>query len=184
MPATSLRPQSEHARWLARGRPVVVGVGALFVGAGQAALEALVRREPWDWWLVLLYGGAWAVGMTVFWIVVRAVARRRSDRDRDRVEGRALVQEALRTGRLPDGVVPGAWRRALAEEVHGTRQSRWAVAGLGLCITLLVAVVAVIDADPVVGFLALVLLAGTVVLDRWCLRRVRQAGELLDALDA
>ena len=62
MPATSLRPQSEHARWLARGRPVVVGVGALFVGAGQAALEALVRREPWDWWLVLLYGGAWAVG--------------------------------------------------------------------------------------------------------------------------
>jgi hypothetical protein len=175
---------SEHARWLARRRPVIVGVGALFVGAGRAALEALVRREPWNWGLVLLYGGAWAVGMAVFWLVVRAVARRRSERARDRVEGRAVIEEALRTGRLPDGVVPAAWRRALAEERHSTRQSRWAVAGLGLCITVLVAVAAAIDSDPVVGLLALVLLAGTVALDRWCLRRVRQADDLLDAVGA
>lgn len=184
MPVTSLPPQGEHARWLARRRPVVVGVGALFVGAGRAALEALARREPWDWWLVLLYGGAWAVGMTVFWIVFGAVARRRSERDRDRVEGRAVVEEALRTGRLPEGAAPAAWRRALAEEVHSARQSRWAVAGLGLCVTVLVAVAAAIDSDPAVGFLALVLLAGTVAMDRWCLRRVRQADDLLDALDA
>lgn len=183
MPATSLPPRSEHARWLARRRHVVVGVGALFVGAGRAALEALARREPWNWELVLLYGGGWAVGMSVFWIVLRAVARHRSERDRDRVEGRAVVEEALRTGRLPEGVVPAAWRRALAEERHSTRQSRWAVAGLGLCITALVAVAAVIGSDPAVGLLALVLLAGAVAMDRWCLRRVRQVDDLIDALD-
>ncbi|SDF60506.1 hypothetical protein SAMN05660485_03732 [Blastococcus fimeti] len=133
---------------------------------------------------MLLYGGVWAAGMAVFWIVFRAVTRRRAERDRDRVEGRAVVEEALRTGRLPEGAAPAAWRRALAEEIHSARQSRWAVAGLGLCITVLAAVVAAIDSDPIVGLLALVLLAGTVSMDRWCLRRVRQADDLLAAVDA
>ncbi len=75
------------------------------------------------------------------------------------------------------------WRRTLRRN-GPRRQSRWAVAGLGVCITVLVAVAAAIDSDPVVGLLALALLAGTVTMDRWCLRRVRQADDLLDSLDA
>lgn len=161
----------------------MVVAGALYVGAGRAALEALVRQDPWNWWLFLLYGGGWVLGMAVFWVVLRLVRRRDAERDRDLVEGRAVVEEALRTGRLPEGLAPAAWRRAMTEEVRTIRQSRWAIAVLGLGIAVLVAVAAVLDADPAVGLLTLLLVAGAAALDRWCARRVRQAEDLLVALD-
>lgn len=151
------------------------------MGAAQAALEALIRRAPWDWGLVALRGGAWGAGFALFVFVFQAVRRRRPDRDRE--DGRAMVEEALRTGRLPEDLIPAAWRRAMTEEVTSDRQSRWAATGMGLVIAVLVAVVAVIDADPLVGLLAVLLVAGTAVGDRWCARRVRRAEELLAALD-
>ena len=40
----------------------MVVAGALYVGAGRAALEAHVRQDPWNWWLFLLYGGGWGPG--------------------------------------------------------------------------------------------------------------------------
>jgi hypothetical protein len=145
-------------------------------------MEALAAGSAWEWRLFLLYGGWWTVGMAVFWVAFRAVRHRRAARDH--VEGRAVVERALRTGRLPEGVAPAAWRRAMTEEITSNREGRWAAVGLGLCIVVLVAVAAVIDSDPAVGLLALLLVAATVAVDRWCARRVRQAEDLLTALDA
>ncbi|MGY1754007.1 hypothetical protein [Blastococcus sp. SYSU D01042] len=167
-----------------RRRAVVLVAGALYVGAGRAALEALVRNEPWNWWLFLLYACGWLVGMAVFWAVLQAVRYRDAPRDRDLLEGRNVVEEALRTGLLPEGLAPVAWRRAMTEEIRSARHNRWAVAALGLCIVVLVAVAAVLDSDPVAGVLAAVLVLASAAVDRWCARRVRQAEDLLAALGA
>jgi hypothetical protein len=153
-----------------------------YVGAGREAARTLVLRKPWDWGDVLLYVGVWTLSIALFAGLVAALRRRRGDRDGDRTRGRAMVEQALATGALPDRRDASAWRRALAAEARESRQRRWALWVIGLVIAALVAAAAVDSADVVVGALALVLAVVLVVPDRRLARRAARAEDLLARL--
>ena len=44
----------------------------MYVGAGNQAVQSLIRRVPWDWTQALLYGGAWPVAMVAVALLQRA----------------------------------------------------------------------------------------------------------------
>ena len=122
---------------------VGVLVGATYVGAGNQAIRSLIGRDPWNWLELLLHGGAWALGMGIVAVMLRA-GWIPSWGD---AEGRAMLRDALRTGELPPGARPEAWRRLLKQEVDETRQLRCLGVSLLALNAVLVAVAAAVVND-------------------------------------
>ncbi|RZU33760.1 hypothetical protein [Blastococcus saxobsidens] len=150
--------------------------GASYVGAWQQAVRSLLEPEQgWNWPLVLLYGGGYAVAMVLFFIAERAGWFE----DEDEAAARAIVRRALATGELPPDGSPAAWRARLEAELHAARVGRWGVAVTGLGIAAATAAAAVVLGDPVVGLLAAGLAGFVVVPVRWFSRRLARAEELL-----
>jgi hypothetical protein len=127
--------------------------GGAYVGAGVQAVNCLVSGEPWNWVGMLLAGGTWAAGMTLFAGLQRVGCfPSRGDR-----EGRALLRTALATGALPADARPSAWATLLESEIRELNRARWATLVLGFTVTALVAVAAGVLDDSAVSALAIAL---------------------------
>lgn len=160
----------------------VVLVGACYVGAGNQAVRSLIGRDAWNWLESLLYAGVWALGMGV----VAGLLRAGWLPSRGDAEGRAMLEDALRTGELPPGARRDAWHRLLDQEVEEARQLRLlSLFFMPLNAVLVAAAAAVANDDaPELWLLAVALGAFVVVPARALRRRAEQARTLLARLDA
>ena len=154
---------------------VALSVG-LYAAAGAQATRSLSSGDPWDWgdtlyrWVLYTVLGAVVVGFTRSGVFGSPDQRAR----------RAELRAALRTGELPAGADPDAWRPRLVAEEREFRRARWAVLALTQLVAVLVAAAAVVRNDnaPGVWALAVVLSVFVVVPLRWCTGRLRRLREL------
>ena len=166
----------------ARGGVVVVAlVAGCYAAAGAQATRSLSSGDPWDWGETLFRWILYAVMGTVIGALTRLGPVGASDKRAER----AALRTALRTGELPDGVGPDAWRALLAAEDREYRRARWAVLVLFQLIAVLVAAAAVVvnDSAPGVWALALTLAVLVVVPLGWLAGRRRRVRTLLAHLD-
>lgn len=166
-------PEADDPQARSRAGVVVVALAVgLYAASGAQATSSLASGDPWDWAETLFRWALYAVlGGAVLGFTHSGVFGSPEQRAR-----RAELRAALRTGELPAGADPDAWRPRLTAEAREFRQAGWAVLVLSQVVAVLVAAAAVVpnDSAPRVWALAVALSLFVVVPLRWCTGRLRR----------